>query len=156
VIDLAKLRAQLVEHEALRFWAYDDKTGKELRPGMKLVGNLTIGVGHNLNSRGISDDVAALILEEDIIRAKADLDRAFPFWSGMSEVRQRVLLEMCFAMGITRLSKFKNTLQAMSLGLYDDAARGMLASLWAREQAPKRARRLAKMMRDDADHALEV
>jgi len=150
-MDLAKLRAQLVEHEALRLRAYDDKTGKELRPGMKLEGNLTIGVGHNLNARGISDDVSALILEEDIIIAKAGLDGAFPWWSSMSEVRQRVLLEMCFAMGITRLSKFKNTLAAMVAGRYDDAARGMLASLWAREQAPKRARRLAKMMREDRE-----
>ena len=87
------------------------------------------------------------LLECDIRRVKADLDLALSWWRGLDDVRQRVLVNMAFNLGITRLLGFKNTLAAMQAGNYADAAKGMLDSKWA-TQVGARATRLAAMMRD--------
>lgn len=111
------------------------------------VGKTTGGVGHNFDDKGISDAVIDLMLSEDIDDSMKDLDRSFPWWRKMSELRQQSICNMCFNLGIVKLSGFKNTLKAMQEGRYDDAADGMLDSLWAK-QVGARAQRLAKMMRD--------
>jgi lysozyme len=49
-------------------------------------------------------------------------------------------------MGLAGLLQFTNTLAAVREGRYEDAASGMLTSLWARQVGP-RATRLAEMMR---------
>ena len=53
---------------------------------------------------------------------------------------------MAFNLGVQGLLKFRNTLGMVRDGDYDGAARGMLASLWAR-QVKGRATRLADQMR---------
>ncbi len=69
----------------------------------------------------------------------------------MDEVRQRVIANMCFNMGIGNASTgkgllgFKNTLAAMQRGSYSMAAAGMLNSKWA-TQVGARATRLARAM----------
>jgi lysozyme len=69
-------------------------------------------------------------------------------------MRQRVLANMCFNMGIGRLFGFKKALVAMRQGKFSIAADEMLDSKWAREDVgigtpdkPGRALRLANMMR---------
>lgn len=130
-----KLRAQLIDHEGLRLKPYTDTTG-----------HVTIGVGRNLDGRGISEAEAFALLDNDIERCEAELDANLPWWRKMSEVRQRVLLDMCFNLGITKLLEFKNTLRNMELRRYRVAAEGMLDSKWAR-QVGRRATNLAAMMR---------
>lgn len=133
-MNLTALKSELVRDEGLRLKPYRDTVGK-----------LTIGVGRNLDDVGITKDEAMHLLECDIKRVKTDLDRALLWWRGMDEVRQRVLVNMAFNLGITRLMGFKNTLAAMQAGNYADAAKGMLASKWA-TQVGARATRLAAMM----------
>jgi lysozyme len=106
----------------------------------------TIGVGRNLRDRGLSDDEIAYLLKNDIAIVLADLDKNLPWWRLMTEARQRTLANMTFNLGITKLLKFSNTLAYMRSGDYDQAANGMLDSLWAK-QVPNRATRLAKIMR---------
>lgn len=130
------LRSMLVLHEGLRLHPYKCTAGK-----------LTIGVGRNLDDAGISQDEAMYLLERDIDRVEADLDRTWPWWREMTDARQQVLADMCFNLGLTRLMGFVNTIAAMKVGRYDAAADGMLASLWA-QQVGQRAQRLAKMMRE--------
>lgn len=131
-----RLRKQLVDDEALRLKAYRCTAGK-----------LTIGVGRNLDDRGISPAEAMFMLENDITAVCADLDRNLPWWKNLSDARQEVLVNMCFNLGIDRLLAFKNTLGFMREGKYDLAAAGMLDSKWA-GQVGDRAKRLAKMMID--------
>jgi lysozyme len=131
-----ELRSMLVLHEGLRLMPYKCTAGK-----------LTIGVGRNLDDAGISQDEAMYLLERDIDRVEADLDRTWPWWREMTDARQQVLADMCFNLGLTRLMGFVNTIAAMKVGRYDAAADGMLASLWA-QQVGQRAQRLAKMMRE--------
>jgi len=60
-------------------------------------------------------------------------------------VRQRVLLDMAFNLGISGLLKFKRTLKAIRAKQYEKAAEMMLDSRWA-TQVGQRAKRLSKMM----------
>lgn len=141
-MDNEALVRQLVAEEGLRLMPYVDTVGKT-----------SIGVGRNLTDVGISQAEALMLLDGDIARAEAGLDQAFPWWREMSEVRQRVLCDMAFNMGLGTLRTFERTLSAMRRGDYAAAAVGMLASHWA-EQVGRRARRLAQMMQTGADVAL--
>lgn len=133
------LAAQLVIDEDLRLKPYKDTVGKT-----------TIGVGRNLDDVGISKPEAMMLLGADIDKAVADLDRALPWWRGMSDARQQVLANMCFNMGIGNSQKgllsFKNTLSKMHSGDYAGAADGMASSTWAR-QTGDRAKRLIAIMK---------
>jgi lysozyme len=122
----------------------------------------TIGVGHNLQARPLptgwhaplTDEQVDELLEQDLEIVYADLDRNLPWWRDLNFARQRVICNMCFNLGITRLLGFVNTLASMRQGKYADAARGMLNSAWASQvgigtpDKPGRALRLANMMRD--------
>lgn len=134
-MDLARLYQELERDEALKLKPYRDSVGK-----------LTIGIGRNLDDVGISEDEARYLLGNDVARACADLDRFLPFWRNLGPVRQRVLANMAFNMGIGRLQTFKFTLLMIEKGEWEKAAEGMRASLWARQVGP-RAVRLAEMMR---------
>ena len=134
MIDLGALKNMLRQHEGIR-----------LKPYVDTVGKTTIGVGRNLDDIGISNDEAMMLLESDVLTVLADLDRVFPWWRTLSDVRQLVLANMCFNMGITRLSLFKKFLAALQAGEYDLAAAEMLSSKWA-GQVGLRAQTLAGIM----------
>jgi lysozyme len=138
-MNIERLKVELERDEGLR-----------LKPYLDTVGKTTIGVGRNLTDVGISDSEAYYLLDADIARAGADLDRALPWWVTLGEVRQRVLINMTFNMGIGGLLQFNNTLTRIKAGDWDGAAKGMMASLWARQVGP-RATRLAEMMRTGAE-----
>jgi lysozyme len=109
----------------------------------------TLGIGRLIDKSmggGITHDEALFLLENDIAKVEADLDRELPWWRALDEVRQRVLANMAFNLGIRKLLGFKNTLAAVQRGDYEAAAKGMLKSLWAK-QVGQRAERLAAMMR---------
>ncbi len=127
----AHLVKALILDEGARNFPYKDTVGK-----------LTIGVGRNLDDRGLSDQEIGVLLENDIAIVVDELDRHLPWWREMNDVRQRVLANMCFNLGWPKLRGFVNTLAAMQRGDYQVAADGMRASLWAR-QVGHRAKRLA-------------
>ena len=132
--DLTLLAEELKRDEGLRLKAYRDSVGK-----------LTIGVGRNLDDKGITEDEALYLLATDIAEVCEDLDRSLSWWRGLSENRQRVIANMCFNMGIDKLMGFKNTLKAIQESRWQDATQGMLDSKWA-SQVGVRAERLAQMM----------
>lgn len=119
--------------------------GKKAKPYKCTAGKTTIGIGRNLDDVGLSDEEISLLFRNDIARCMADLDRNFVWWRQMTDARRRVLVNMVFNLGISRLLQFKNTLAAMAAGDYKAAAAGMRNSLWAR-QVGARAERLARMM----------
>lgn len=86
----------------------------------------------------------------DIGRAAALLGQHAPWWLGLEDPRQDVMVNLCFNMGwgdgAHGLSSFKHTLEAIRLGLYSAAAEGLLASKWA-GQVHSRAHRLAEQMK---------
>lgn len=139
MFDRQKLIQQLRLHE-----------GERLKPYRCTAGKLTIGVGRNLEDRGITTEESAYLLNNDIDREWKALTQNLPWVAGLNEVRQRVLLDMSFNLGIAGLLKFKNTLATIQRGEYAKASEMMLDSLWAR-QVGQRAQRLSRMMRTGVD-----
>ncbi len=129
------LAAHLKRDEGLRLKPYRDGAGK-----------LTIGYGRNLDDGGISAAEAELLLEHDIARAKADLNRALPWWRGLPAPQRRGLLNVVFNLGLPRLLGFKKMLAALRNGDGEQAAEEALDSIWAR-QVGARARRIAALYR---------
>ncbi len=120
--------------------------GVRLKPYRDTVGKLTIGTGRNLDDIGISEAENAMLLDNDICRIEADLGQHLPWWRELDAVRQRVLINMGFNLGIGKLLGFEHMLQLVQSGQYETAAKAMLASKWA-SQVKQRAVRLAAMMR---------
>jgi lysozyme len=113
------------------------------------LGFWTIGVGRLIDKRkggGISKTESALLLDNDIDSKEADLDRRLPWWRKLDPARRGVLLAMAFQLGVDGLLGFVNTLKMVQAGDYAGAAKGMLASLWAK-QTPERALRMSEQMR---------
>jgi lysozyme len=129
------LKRLLILHEGVRPDLYKCPAGK-----------WTIGVGHNLDANPISMRAALLILEDDVEDVEDQLDEALPWWRRLDDVRQAVLVDMAFNMGVSGLEDFVRTLRCARYGEYEQAADAMLESRWAR-QVPNRAKRLAQMMR---------
>jgi lysozyme len=133
-----------VNYEALKDELVRDE-GLRLKPYRDTVGKTTIGVGRNLDDRGLSTDEVHYLLDNDIREVEEELSARLSFWRNLSEVRQRVLMNMAFNLGIDGLLTFRNTLKAVEEGRYSDAAKGMMQSKWAK-QTGARAVRLAQMM----------
>jgi lysozyme len=143
-VDLQRLEAQLAIDEGKRLIAYLDT-----------VGVLTVGIGHNCVARpvagvlkagdSIDDALCSELFADDIYIACHELDKNLPWWKKMNDVRQNVLANMAFNMGLPVLLQFRNTLRFMQHGSYALAAEGMKQSLWAK-QVGDRAKRLAQMM----------
>jgi lysozyme len=131
----------LVRHEGLKHKPYEDTTG-----------HMTIGVGRNLSSVGLSDDEVYYLLKNDIRRCEQELENSQRWYKDLDRVRQEAMINLCFNLGITRLRKFKNALRAMEVKDYEDAADEFLDSLWAR-QVGKRAFEVTYMIRTGAYYA---
>ena len=133
---LERIKEQLVRHEGLR-----------LKPYRCTAGKLTIGIGRNLDDRGISQTEAYVLLENDIQNCEKQLLDEIPeIYNSLDEVRKSVLLNMCFNLGIGGLLGFNNTLAFIAAGDWERAANGMLASKWAK-QVGRRAIELSELMR---------
>jgi lysozyme len=149
-MDLDKLREQLILHESVKLLPYDDKTGGEVKPGHVLQGYFTIGIGHNLTINGISITISDLLFAEDVAKTTKAVLKLFPWWTALGDVRQRVVIDMVFNIGITGFSKFHETIKAIEKGDFHRAADQMEKSLWYK-QVGTRAVRLTKMMRTGLD-----
>ncbi len=121
--------------------------GLRLKPYTDTVGKLTIGVGRNLDDVGISAREAYDMLENDIDRAVRDLVERFSWVDTLDPVRQAVLVNLTFNMGISGLAKFVNTLAAIKRRDYTAAAIGLQNSLWYRQVQKSRSTRLIQMLR---------
>ena len=138
-IDDKALVRQIELHEGLR-----------LKPYRCTAGKLTIGVGRNLEDRGITLSEARMLLANDLADVRNGLLNALPWVAKLDDVRQRVLIDMAFNLGLQGLLEFKRTLAAVQAGQYQQAATMMLQSRWAK-QVGQRAERLSRMMVTGAD-----
>ena len=124
--------------------------GVEHKPYKCTAGYLTIGVGRNIEERGLSDDEIDYILSNDVDIVIDELGRTYDWFFDLSEVRQRVIADMVFNLGLPRFSQFKNMIAAIEAEDYVQASNEMMDSRWA-EQVGLRASRLAEMMETDED-----
>ena len=125
----------------------------------------TAGIGRNLDNVGIRPaETHALgitvdsIVRDGITRPQAlylcncdvavachALDAHLPWWRALDPIRQRVMLNWCFNIGIGGLLGFKNTLAAIERHDWPAAVAGMKASKW-NTQVGHRAERLEQAM----------
>jgi lysozyme len=146
---------KLIEHEGLVLTVYQDSLGID-----------TIGIGRNLEDRGISKEEldymdipsmavvyehgiteadARYLAENDVQIVEEELVRSHPCVDKLDSVRQLVLMDMAFNMGVPRLLKFKNMWNAIHNEDFPNAAKEMLDSRWA-IQVKSRATKLANAM----------
>ncbi|NBW18173.1 MAG: lysozyme [Caulobacteraceae bacterium] len=121
--------------------------GLRLKPYKDTVGKLTIGIGRNLDDVGITAEEARYLVENDIGRCEADLNRNLPGWRDLTEARQQVMVSLVFNLGWPNLSGFLKFLAALKRHAYAEAADELRDSLWYR-QVKGRGERLAKMMEE--------
>ena len=153
--DRHDLIQKLIAAEGLRLQVYKDT-----------LGIATIGIGRNLEDRGISKEEldwmdypsidhvyewgiteadAVYLAENDVQIVEEELLRAHPCVEQLDSVRQLVLVDMAFNMGVPRLNKFKKMWAAVHEGDFSTASREMLDSRWA-VQVKGRSHKLAHAM----------
>ena len=120
--------------------------GLRLKPYKCTGDKWTIGVGRNLEAKGITEVEAMFMLDNDIKDAKAAARRLIRTFDRLSDDRKIVLVSMVFQMGKKGVSKFRNMIKAIEMQSFDIAAAEMLDSNWAK-QTPNRAKRLSDMMK---------
>jgi len=146
---------KLIAHEGLRLQVYQDTLGID-----------TIGIGRNLEDRGITKEEldwmdipnmdavyeygiteadAMYLAKNDVQIVEEELVRSHPCVDELDAVRQLVLVDMAFNMGVPRLSKFKKMWAAVHENKFDIAAKEMLDSRWA-IQVKSRSTKLAHAM----------
>ena len=146
-----QLHAELRSDEGEKLIAYRDH-----------LGYWTIGVGHLLDpmkganpapfgidlrmGTSITRAQSELLMVRDIEDKMAELDRRASWWRRLSENRQRVVVNMCFQIGVSGFLGFKKAVSAMQVGDYAKARVEMLDSKWAKEDTPGRAKRMADRM----------
>lgn len=129
MIDRQRLREQLSKHEGRRRFVYDDATGKPVAIGSQIRGKLTVGVGRNLEDRGLSDDEIDYLLDNDICDCISNAQK-FRWFEGLDPVRQAVIVELIFNLGPTRFSTFKKFIKAVSEQRWQNAAAELKNSVW--------------------------
>jgi lysozyme len=114
------------------------------------LGLWTIGVGRLVDpskpGAGLRSDEIAYLLNNDVDDRINALHAKLPWFDSLDDARKAVLLNMAFQLGVDGLLAFKNTLQLIQDGKYENAAAAMLESHWA-QQTPARAKRLSDQMR---------
>lgn len=129
------LTERIIDHEGLRLFPYKDTMAK-----------MTIGVGRNIQDRGISRDEAMYLLKNDIEMAKRELSH-FDWFTKLDTVRQEVLIELHFNIGLTKVLKFKSMISFLGEGYYINAATQLLKSLWASQVGERRAKDMANRLK---------
>ena len=152
--DRLALAQQLTEHEGLVKTVYKDSLGIE-----------TIGIGRNLEGKGITDaelkhwdmsmelvykvgitrEMAIDLFNNDVKIVERELVQSHPIVETLSAMRQMALVNMGFNLGIPRLNMFKNMWESIEDGDFTHAAIEMMDSRWAR-QVGQRAITLSNMM----------
>ncbi len=147
---------KLIDHEGMVLTVYKDSLGID-----------TIGIGRNLKDRGISREEldyldipnmevvyehgiseadARYLALNDIAIVENELCRVHTCVENLDSVRQLVLMDMAFNMGVPRLCKFKLMWNAIHEQNWEAASREMLDSRWAR-QVGRRAKILSEAMK---------
>ena len=135
------LEKRIKHHEGYRNMVYRDTLGKR-----------TIGWGHLCrkdetweDDTGYPEEVLQHYFDIDFDTAIAGADRLCGNMN-LPEKAEEIIIEMCFQLGETGVSKFKNMLSALEKKDFQTAADEMMDSRWAK-QTPNRAKELSETMR---------
>lgn len=127
-------KQMLKRHEGLRLTVYECTAGKK-----------TIGYGRNLEDRGITEQEAEQLLNNDIQAIEEQLRNSFDFYMGLTDTRKAVLIDLTFNIGLAGVKGFKKMLNALHKQNYVEAKKQLLDSRYA-TQVPNRALELAELL----------
>jgi len=154
--DRDELVKMVALHEGIVLNVYQDHLGIN-----------TVGIGRNLDDRGITDgellfmnktiddvydnglteEEAYYLCMNDIAIVEKELLDSKPIVNQLNDVRQMVLVDMAFNMGVPRLKLFKNMWMAIEKVNYPLACEEMIDSRWA-SQVGNRAMKLSLAMKN--------
>lgn len=134
--DLKALRRHLIDEEGWKAKVYLDQKGIA-----------TVGVGRNLQGKGLSWDEIDYLLSNDMRDAETELRAIFPNLDDFTSRRQIALVSVMFA-GVGTFLTFKKMIAAIRAGDWKEAAAQLLDSKYAKVDVPARATRLAKMLEE--------
>ena len=77
--------------------------GLELKPYKCTSDKLTIGIGRNIQDIGITEEEARYLLQNDLDRILKEVEH-WSFLEKLDEVRQAVILDMVFNMGVSKFN----------------------------------------------------
>ncbi len=133
------LEHKLIEHEGMKKSAYEDS-----------LGFLTIGIGRLIDARkgaGLSVDEIFYLMRNDIDRLHRELTN-YSWFKCLNDVRQGVIIELAFNVGINGLLSFKRMIAALEPLNPPLAAKEMLDSKWAEQVGANRANDMASRLRE--------
>lgn len=133
------VEAQLCLHEGVSLRLYKDTLGFD-----------TIGVGYNVAARGMDEferiigrkvtlsrtcdcvtrEEALKVLGADVTRVESVVILHFPTYKKLNEVRQRVVVDMAFNLGLRALA-FKACIEDIEESDWSGAAKELFRSKWA-------------------------
>ena len=132
--------------------------GEVLEIYMDSLGYKTLGVGHLCPPNDpeynwevgtpVSQEVVDMYYEQDFKKHYQETIHVYGSYEDfqkLPELIQRVLVNMCFNLGGTRLSKFKNMLKACKEHNWEEMARQMQDSRWY-YQVGRRSQELQRMV----------
>jgi lysozyme len=122
-----KVKKMLIKNEGMMCNLYTCKAGK-----------ISIGVGRNLTDRGISEDEAMYMLNNDEKETYNNLDKHWIIWRSFPENAQLVCVDMTYNLGIIGFMGFRKTRELMELGMWLEASEELLDSKYA-VQLPNRS-----------------
>ena len=129
-----ELRQLIILHEGMKLKPYKDTVGK-----------LTIGVGRNLDDCGISEDEALMLLDHDLTNVEVALTK-YDWYVALDDVRQGVLIELAFNVGLAKALAFKKMIAALYVKDYAGAANELLDSSWANQVGTSRSDNMASRL----------
>lgn len=133
-----KTNELLKKHEGLR-----------LKPYRCSENYLTIGYGRNIETRGILEEEAEFLLQNDIQNVVADIYLLFKDeWRFLPDNVKIVLANMRFQLGSKGFRSFKQMINAVRVYDYDKMIKEMLDSVWAKKQTPERAMDLVGLIQE--------
>ena len=133
------LLESIKKHEGFVEHVYQDSLGID-----------TIGYGFAIKDLILDEDIAEDILMRKLEKLKRNANSRFQWLEDMPQEVQAVVLNMCYQLGVTGVSKFRKAISALQEGDWREAADEMLDSLWAR-QTPNRAKELSDIVRNQVE-----
>ena len=107
----------------------------------------TIGYGFAIKDLELDRDICDIILERKIHQLESRVVNKFEWYEDMPEEIQDVVMEMCYQLGVTGVSKFRKTISYLKKKEFKNASVEMLDSLWAK-QTPNRAKELSNRVKE--------
>jgi len=148
-MDYQKLKDELASDEGYKNEIYLDHLGYP-----------TVGIGHLITKNDpeygspigtlVSGERVIELFLEDIESSVRDCKKLFADFESYSDNIQRVLVNMMFNLGYTKLLKFRKFRAAVESRDWKQASIEGLDSLWAR-QVPNRARRLMDRLKNECN-----